>query len=476
MGTRKVFIASPSDLQDERTLVKEISRDLNKENENTRLNKIEIVDGFKQTPQIGRAQSVINDILRGCDYCIVMLKNNWGTPPSADSVYSSGTEEEFFEALKCVIDQKSPMKNISVIFFAGDSSISKEVKVFKDKLRESYSFLYDDVKLGEESEKIEAVLKNLNKTSRGSHHDFYNITTLSNEAVLKPVLNLQRGRDAFNTGDGVLAEEYFGKAAEEGGIPEKLELVKFYRHSGQLEKAQKEIDSLKDVIINRHGFRSKEYLLLMEEQIKSSNSNEKIETIIYALEQNIIADDDIPAVDTEDFARLYDLLGHYYRRNNELSEAKYYFEKSHAFRKETNKPVELFMSYLNLATIEHDLQNIGEAHDYLRQAEPYIKHADRNKKARFYLSRAQVLLKNNDFGSARTFAQKSLSLNQASGYKQGQAYSLTVLSNIEECCGNSLNAIKFLKESLNINIEIKHEDGIKLIKQRIDDLHKNTKD
>ena len=467
MENRKVFIASPSDLSMERQLISEISLEINCDNMNGGHHSIEIVDGFKQTSQIGRAQSVINALLRECDYCIVMFKNKWGSAPSPDTSYSSGTEEEFFEALKCVIDENYPMKNVSVVFFSGDDSQDEEVQKFRDKLTRSYSFLYEEIRPNEEQDKIRAILSNLNMIPRGGAYNLAELTTLSGKAVLRPVTYLQKGRDEYASGNGKGAGEYFEKAAEFGEYQETLELVKFYRKSGDLKKAQDKIDSTLIEIVDKLGSGSKQYLLFIEQRIKSASSKKEVETAVIRLENNIRKVSDIPIADIDDYSRLYDLLGHHYRHRCEFSNATYFFEKSHAQRRRGNRKAGIFMSLLNFATVERELKNLNNAVQWLDEAEEYIRHVELGEKARFYLCKAQVKTDQRDFITAKEAVQQSLSFNEASDYKQGKAYSYCVWAKIEELEGDLNTAKTLLEKAHALNETMGHADGVRMVEQRL---------
>lgn len=467
MENRKVFIASPSDLSMERLLIDEISLEINRQNVNSDRYSIEIVDGFKQTSQIGRAQSVINELLQECDYCIVMFKNKWGSAPSLDTSYSSGTEEEFFEALKCVIDENYPMKNVSVVFFSGDQSQDEEVRKFRQKLTSSYSFLYEEIRPNEEQARIRAILSNLNMIPRSGSYNLAELTTLSGKPVLRPLIYLQKARDEYANGNGKDAGKYFEKAAKCGGYKETLELVKFYRKFGDLKKAQDKTDSTLNEIVDQLGSGSKQYLLFIEQQIKSASSKEKVESSIIRLENNIRKDSDIPITDIDDYARVYDLLGHHYRDRYEYANAKHYFEKSHALRRRGNSEAGIFMSLLNFATVERELKNLDKALQRLDEAEKYIRYVELSEKARFYLCKAQVSTDQRDFIKARAAVEQSLKINKASDYKLGKAYSYYVWANIEELKGNPNTAKKLFKEAHALNEAIGHADGVRRIEQRL---------
>ncbi len=89
----KIFISSPSDLEDEEETIKKCIHRFNffhalKEK------KIFIPFSSKEVSgRTGRGQGVINEKLEGAEFQIVMFWKRWGTPTGAE--YSSGTHEEY---------------------------------------------------------------------------------------------------------------------------------------------------------------------------------------------------------------------------------------------------------------------------------------------------------------------------------------------------------------------------------------------
>ena len=147
----KIFIASPGGLEKEREGFKQVIGDYNDSDANPRGVTFLPVGWELTFPGIGRPQSLINEDLRDCDYFVLILWDRWGTPPTKSlSGYSSGTEEEFEEALKCIGDPTFPMKKLVVFFRAVDErKLSdpgeqlRKVLQFREKLETERSLLFD---------------------------------------------------------------------------------------------------------------------------------------------------------------------------------------------------------------------------------------------------------------------------------------------------------------------------------------------
>ncbi|HEX2094010.1 MAG TPA: DUF4062 domain-containing protein, partial [Longimicrobiaceae bacterium] len=147
----RVFIASPGGLQAERKAFRDTLYEFN-DIHAVQKNAIFLPVGWEDTPGgMGRAQDHINEQIRTCDYCIILLHNWWGMPPAKDGAFGSGTEEEFDVAVKCKNNPKMDMKDV-VIFFKhveanqlGDPGpqLSKVLE-FKKKLEEEREHLYEN--------------------------------------------------------------------------------------------------------------------------------------------------------------------------------------------------------------------------------------------------------------------------------------------------------------------------------------------
>ena len=116
----RVFVASPGGLEKEREAFRRIINDYN-ESDALEAGVLFIPVGWELAMAgIGRPQELINQELRRCDYCVVVLWDRWGSAPAIGGKYSSGTEEEYYVAR----DAKTAgtMLQIVVMFRAVDPS------------------------------------------------------------------------------------------------------------------------------------------------------------------------------------------------------------------------------------------------------------------------------------------------------------------------------------------------------------------
>jgi tetratricopeptide (TPR) repeat protein len=151
----RVFLASPSGLEEERAAFRRVLF------EHAEIEALEHRLLFQPVcwetavPGIGRPQALINQDLRTCDCFVLALWDRWGSAPDTSGRYSAGSEEEFELALACHRDPALPMRQLAVFFKAVDPArLSdpepqlQQVLAFKKRLDESKALLFatfDDV-------------------------------------------------------------------------------------------------------------------------------------------------------------------------------------------------------------------------------------------------------------------------------------------------------------------------------------------
>jgi len=115
----KVFMASPSGLEDERKAFRDTIYDYNDMIDEQGRGVSFRPMGWEDTlGGVGRPQSLINEDIAACDYFLLLLWDRWGSSPNAAGTgpYSSACEEELHLALACLAAPDQPMAQV-VIFF-----------------------------------------------------------------------------------------------------------------------------------------------------------------------------------------------------------------------------------------------------------------------------------------------------------------------------------------------------------------------
>lgn len=150
LSTRKiirVFLASPSDLQDERKAVREVVNEFNDSWANEFGYQVELVGWEETVSRFGRPQHLINEEVDRCDLFIGMIWKRWGTPPDRDGRFSSGFQEEFERSLERREKTKSPeislfFKEIPNEFTEDPGNDLKEVLKFRETVIASKKILF----------------------------------------------------------------------------------------------------------------------------------------------------------------------------------------------------------------------------------------------------------------------------------------------------------------------------------------------
>lgn len=221
----KVFVASPSDLKEERILLEEIIDELNLSSFNNSEIKIELIKWESHVnPGIGEyPQEVINsDINQDYDVFIGLLWSKFGLQTKK---YGSGTEEEFELAYNKYKNNPTDLKvmfyfkNASIPFDQIDTDSINSIRKFKSSLGEK-GVLYWDYNTNEEFQKLLRI--QLTRKIQELHQGTSNKTTISkdNEDKVEEELGLldylDDGEESFSNIEDILlrmtdAIEWIGK-------------------------------------------------------------------------------------------------------------------------------------------------------------------------------------------------------------------------------------------------------------------------
>ena len=195
----RVFIASPGDLAPERKAFRDTIEMLNKgygEGAKIKFLPYGWEDELATTGY--RIQSVINENVDAADVFVLVLNRRWGQKAS-DSIYSSYTEEEFYQAYKRWEKTKKPViitffKNIDAAFLADPGDQLKPVLKFKEELGKMnvlYRSFASETDFGNEID------KHLRSFAEGRWDELNNELTKI-EISEKNILSLERSEASVN--------------------------------------------------------------------------------------------------------------------------------------------------------------------------------------------------------------------------------------------------------------------------------------
>lgn len=141
----RVFLASPSDVMDERAVALEVTNRLNTTLLQNQGKLIHLTGWEYLAPKAGRPQDIINALVNDCDIFVGLLHERWGTPTGR---WTSGFEEEFNLAQDRRERTGAPdmamfFKNVSSEVEASPTPGYKRVQHFRNSMGQHH--LYDTI-------------------------------------------------------------------------------------------------------------------------------------------------------------------------------------------------------------------------------------------------------------------------------------------------------------------------------------------
>lgn len=462
-----LFVSSPGDLDREREVIKNVVEAFNRwAVVNDRL-RVEIVDSNSVVPAFGRAQQLINSRLMDCDLTVVLFKERWGSKPDHSGPYTSGTEEEFFEAVKLYMLDATRMQGIGVFFLEADEP-DHHLTDFKRELRASYSFMYKNTNERDFEADFASWLKE-------KHEKQYvpptalAIRTSTGERILRPFGRLVEARRAALMGEADRATHLFRKAAEVGGASEKLELAKHLRRIGQQEDAKNILESVREANQNE-DLLSRISVLTNLEEAKILLNEGKHQDVVdkLSLMRGI---PDTRYQDPRSVAELFDTLGRAYTQTGNLNGAGECYEKAYRIRRRIKDQSAISFSIINLARNQLQQANPREAAERLSQlTKEDTEKLEPSLLANQYLLKAQIEEANSDYDNAAESANQSYRFNELASNVKGMIYARSVQSKVASESGDYESAIKFLVDCFRLNEQQENNFGMNQCRQRIKDL------
>ena len=149
-STREIlytFLASPSDLQEERKAIRDVVTEFNECWAEHFGYHIELLGWEDTVAGFGRPQHLINQDVDRCDLFIGLIWKRWGTPPDRDGTFSSGFQEEFERSITRREKSGSPeialfFKEIPGQFMEDPGDDLKKVLEFQKKIEAEKKILY----------------------------------------------------------------------------------------------------------------------------------------------------------------------------------------------------------------------------------------------------------------------------------------------------------------------------------------------
>ena len=440
----RVFLATPGGLDTERRVFREEVCHFN-EDHGHEMGFVLVVVGWEQVPSgAGRPQGRIDNEVRGSDYLVALIWDRWGTPTSADSEYSSGTQEELAVALECLRDRSMEMRDVAVFFKAVEErGLSdpgpqlEQVLQFKQGLEARKELLFQTFDTAEEwrrqlRRRFMSWLKDFgDKVPRevampelidGSPSQ----QTYGAESKTIPEL-LARARELASQGLVTQAESAYAAAVSTDDRESLISYAKFLRRTGRLERAfeiNQRILELEDLIVapskssaadrshvvaNMGVIRRKQGALresrrLLDEAVRTARTcpnSEGIESEAYAL----------------------DNLGLTLRRLGESDAALKSHEDALSRRHQLADASGQAKTLLNIGRLRRDQNELEAARSLVTEAVAMLEEADGEQRtlANAYSTLGDIVRTEGDLEAARDLYERSLDLNVEYSHVDGTA-------------------------------------------------------
>src|SRR6266542_13131 len=107
----RIFLASPSDLENEREVVRACVDEHNVRRKGQSNVTYEVVGWDRVRGTARRPQEAINELISESHFMVTMFKGSWGSEPGSPWGYTSGTEEELFTGLLELGLTEQPMRD-----------------------------------------------------------------------------------------------------------------------------------------------------------------------------------------------------------------------------------------------------------------------------------------------------------------------------------------------------------------------------
>lgn len=457
----RIFLASPGDLGDERTIVHNCVEEHNERSEGENSENFEVVGWENVRGTARRPQEAINELINESHFLIVLFKESWGSEPGSPWGYTSGTEEELFTGLLELGIADQPMRDVWVAF-VDHPSPAPQIVALRNQMAQSHSVMYESIDNSRDlKNKLTKRLEGWAELAEFKVSRYVDLLSSSGKEVLKAARLRLKGEKLIDLGQTNAGRDCLKEAAVLGGPVEQLAYAKFLARHGDLGEAkdltQKAIRHFTDETFPLYSSLAAEAFAeeagILRRQGHNSDAIGRLEQALTLLHE------DDPYTE-KSRCRILDFLGHAYRKNGDLDEARDHFQIALEYRQKAEKDLETFQSFINLARIELEDDNVAVAHGYadqvmagLRRTPPTALHANAHALA------AEVRLRQGRASEGISYAQRALSLNRQLANKYGEAISLYLLA---ECCqedGQESKAEKYARDCLELNQSMGNEFG-----------------
>jgi len=473
----RIFLASPSDVADERETVRTCVEEHNRRHADDDVARFEVVGWERVRGTARRPQEAINELIGECHFLVAVFRRSWGSEPGSPWGYTSGTEEELFAGLLDLGVPEQPMRDVWVGFL-DDPSRELRLEQLREQMASRHSLMYEalsdrrdlKVKLAERLESWAATATY--KVARQ-----VDLLPSTGRDVLRAANLRSHGEKLVELGQPGAGRDALKEAAALGGPEEQLAYSRFLARNGDLEEAYAATQ------------RAIEYFSTGERALYSPAAAEAFAAQAGVLRQQGRDLDAIGRLDgaltllgSEDSSDSYtervrckvlDELGLAHQRVEHLELARQSFERALRSRRNSGTVVKVAQSLINLSRLEVKVGNLTQASEYvdevldlLASTPPGVLRANAETLA------AQVRLRLGAPLEGVPHANWALSLNRQVGNRHGIAISLLLLAQCYKSAGMKDEALAAARECIEVNASMGNRTGVERAQWIIDQVEK----
>lgn len=439
--------------------------------------------GWEQvTPGVGRPQGLINDEISRSDYMVLLFRDRWGSPPAKGGQYSSGTEEEFFEAIKHLADVASPMRNVLVLFAKVDDARLRDpgtdlqkVLNFRNMLEESKQILFGS--FDDQSSLAVNVARSLKDWAASAAtpkaavtFDMAPSSSSHGPAPDEAKALVERAEELAQRSLHLQAETLFAKASQSGEPAARASYAKYMRRRGQLKSARDINDSLIESLSLMKNRSVVDESILIETLANNAVLEKARGDIASGLRFSreavaTAAVSPLPVASAQGYA--LDVLGGVLEAAGRAEDAVKAYEQSSIIRGTDGTDVDRIQSAINLARMHSRLGDQQEAIDLYTESLAALGFETENLlRAKALAGRSLSYEKVGKLDEAEEDARQAFGLNETAGNSNGMSISLNRLAKLSLARGDAEGALAYaasiLEESARSGNAVGRTEGLRL--------------
>jgi tetratricopeptide (TPR) repeat protein len=468
----RIFLASPSDLENEREVVRACVDEHKVRRKGQSNVTYEVVGWDRVRGTARRPQEAINELISESHFMVAMFKGSWGSEPGSTWGYTSGTEEELFTGLLELGRTEQPMRDVWVAFL-GHSSPAQQIVNLRGQMSRQHSVMYESVADTRDlKDKLTERLETWETLAASKIPRHVELLPSSGKDVLRAANLRLRGEKLVDLGQAEAGKTALQESAILGGPVEQLAYARFLARHGDLDGAYA---STQQAIDHFLGGASHLYSPLAAEAFAAQAGVLRRQGLdvdaIGRLEQALTLLDERDAYAQKVRCRIFDDLGLAHQEAGDLPLARRNFEDALAARRDAGHRLEVCQSLVNLARLEVRAGNLETAAGYadevlatLRGTPPTALHANAEVLA------AQVRLREGRPDEGVPYAERALSLNRQIGSRRGEAISLLLLAQCCRAAGRRGEAEVHARACFELNQSMRNERGAQRAQWILDQL------